>query len=340
MSTPTAAGAELSALLERFPLPEEIGPLETVCETVSVNGVGIHLAGIATELRGECATGSAAALDGPPVLRSYMELVERLSILAAIQAKETHFTSRDRLGTAGTSVASECVFPENPEPSLWRWARSSGVAVGPTWEIASARARFELAERDRVLRSWYGQSEPASVAVPRGLIPPGLEARYSFEAYSFGWLEDVVVAGLVGFPRAPATPALLGFAARGDLLSALEAAFREFLQPLGFLLGEELPRSIPEPSPTPDFHQDYFLFPSHADRLRAWLRGEHSRHTRALTACTPSEPLYADLTPPALHSKLFVVKAIPNGHVPLAFGPTHPFAAGALPAELRVHPIA
>lgn len=341
MFTPTGAGAELGALLKRFPLPEEIGPLETFFETVSVNGVDIHLAGIATELRGECATGSAAALDCAPVLRSYMELVERLSILAAFRKERTHFTLRDRSGKAGVSVASDIVFPLNPEPSSWRWARSSGVAVGSTWEVASARARLELVERDRVLRSWYGQSKPELVAIANGIIPPGLDALYSFEAYSFGPLDDIAVAGLFGFSRAASVaPTLLGFAARHDLSSALEAAFRESLQPLGFLLGEDLPATVPEPSATPDFHQDYFLFPPHAELLHTWLRGEHSRHTGALIASLPSEPDYVDLTPAALRSELFVAKAIPAGHVPLAFGPTHPLASGALPAELRVHPIA
>src|SRR5262249_46891847 len=147
------------------------------------------------------------------------------------------------------------------------------------------------------------------------------------------------------FPRSASgsDPLVYGFAARDTVADAVAAAGSECLQRLGFLFDEPLPDSPPSPAPTPDFHQDYFLFPGHHQKLRGWLRGDHLAYRGCLglgRSDAPEEPLYADITPPSLEGRLFVAKALSRSHVPLAFGLGHPMLSSAAPPEFAVHPIA
>jgi hypothetical protein len=175
-------------------------------------------------------------------------------------------------------------------------------------------------------------------------MPSALAEEYVFEACSFDatFCDGSHAAGVFGFPRRGG-PLVYGFGARSTLDDAVAVASGECLQRLGFLFGEAIPDAVPAPSPTPDFHQEYYLFPAHHGTLRGWLRGEHERYRGCLNgsyAPPPGEPLYADLTPPGLEGRLCVARAIPNGHLPLAFGVGLPVLSQPAPAELAVHPIA
>jgi len=335
---------EIDQLGSKFPLPIEGLDLEKFQDTVVVSGVPIHLAGFAVEVDGECITGSAAALGASPMLRAYMELVERLSILVAMGRGREPVTLRDAAGNRVGLAPSSHVFPESPDSSRWRWARSNGVAIAETWADAAERARWELIERDRILRSFYGEIEPKRLPISSKLVPPGLQARSEFEAYGFdaAFLDGTSVAMLVGFPEHD-DPLVYGFGCRATMESAVEAASRECIQRLGFLSGEPLPDGPPSPTPTPDFHQEYYLFAGNRDRVRRWLRGEHTHYRGCLDPSLvrmPEEPLYADLTPRSLEGCLHVAKAIPHGHVPLAFGFGHPLLSPSAPDDVAVHPIA
>jgi hypothetical protein len=221
------------------------------------------------------------------------------------------------------------------------------VAIAPTWSEAARRAQWELVERDRILRSFYGDIPPKRAPVELARIPRSLTTHFSFRAYSFdtGSSDGIRVAAVFGFPKSLSgpDPLVYGFAARGTLDDSVASAAGECIQRLGFLFGEEIPSSPPDPAPTPDFHQEHFLFPGHHEKLQRWLRGEHVMYRGCLRAPpmgASEEMLFADLTPPALDGRLFVAKALPRGHVPLAFGVGHPMLVSAAPDEVAVHPIA
>jgi hypothetical protein len=334
--------SHLDDLSSLYPLPISGSELETFSDTAIVSGVSIHLAGFATEFDGECITGSAAALDEMPLFRAHMELVERLSLLLAMRRGEP-ILLRDASGARVGLAPVSHVFPDNTDPHRWKWARSNGVAVAASWGDAARRARWELIERDRVLRSFYGEMTPR-VVDDAERMPGALFGDYGFQTYAFGASDPdgVHTAGVFGFPRGN-FPLVYGFGARPTLDAAVAAARSECLQRLGFLFGEAIPEVSPAASPTPDFHQEYFLYPGHHETLRKWLCGEHARYRGCLNesyARVPAEPLYADLTPATLERRLCVARALPRGHVPLAFGVGLPMLAPPAPMSVAVHPIA
>jgi len=328
-------------LSTRYPLPVEGFGFETFADTAIVCGVPIHLAGFATEFDGECITGSAAALDEAPVFRAYMELVERLSLLLSMRNGDP-IPLRDADGARIGFVPASHVFPESTEPLRWKWARSNGVAIAASWCDAARRARWELIERDRVLRSFYGEMAPTLVDVAPLRWPLG--ADYGFQSYAFDapFQDGTRVAGVFGFPRRNG-PLVYGFGARATIEEAVDAARSECAQRLGFLFGEAIPDAAPAPSPTPDFHQEHFLYPGHHGKVRRWLEGGHEKYRGCLNESyvrPPGEPLYADLTPSVLEGRLYVARALPSGHVPLAFGVGLPLLTTSAPSDIAVHPIA
>jgi hypothetical protein len=250
---------------------------------------------------------------------------------------------RDAEGVRVGFAPASHVFPESPEPLRWKWARSNGVAIATTWVEAAKRARWELIERDSVLRSFYGEVAPRLVD-DAGRMPGADFGDYDFRSYALGApsSDGVHTAGVFGFPRRGG-PLVYGFGARRTLDDAVAAARSECLQRLGFLFGEAIPDAVPAPSPSPDFHQEYFLYPGNHGTLRRWLRGEHEKYRGCLNESyvrAPQEPLYADLTPSVLEGRVCVARAIPNGHVPLAFGVALPLLTPFAPSDIAVHPIA
>jgi hypothetical protein len=315
---PRACADELQALRTRFPLPDEAAWMDPYVDSVDIGGFVLHLAGFAVQFRGECITGSAGSPKEPPVVRAYMELVERLVVASTSSAPKA----------ASVGAAGETAF---------RPARSNGVAIGRTPEDAAERATWELVERDRILRSWYGDAAPIPALVPR--VPEPLLDLYSFEACLFEPTRGIQTAGVFGFPRHDA-PLIYGFAARDDAPAAIIGARDECLQRLGFLWGEDVPVAAPDPLPTPSFHQDYFLYPAHHGSLRAWLKGEHARFRGLLTCSeTLGAPTIEALRPPWLSPFLHVARAAPSGHVPLGFGAAHPLVRRPVPPGAAVHPI-
>jgi hypothetical protein len=315
-----------------------LGHPEIFDDTVLAAGLPIRLAGIAVRHGSETITGSAGSLSDDPFPRAAAELVERLGLLAAIaRGKELIPTYDERRHEIGVLPAST-VFPTSPDEASHRWARSSGVALGSTWTDAARRARFELIERDRVLRSWFGEGAPEPVLDTGTSIPSILHERYDVRAYSFAkGKEHTSVAGVFAFPR-DGCPLVYGFGARDSLRAALGVAAGELVQRLGFLFDEPTPTDPPSPSPTPDFHQDYYLFEGHHEKLKKWLSGAHATSRRVLDVPdNEAEPVYVDVS--AANGPI-VVKALPRGHVPLAFGVGHPLLSREASLAATVHPIA
>jgi hypothetical protein len=337
----------LARLSADYPLPERWGIPELFHERVLVNGVTIALIGLNTlGGDGQQVTGSAAELGQPPLERAYFELLERATLLDAVARGPRSFPTRDQLGQSARQVAYGQVFPRSPRPLHWQYARSNGAAAGRSWREACARASWELVERDRVLRSWFGDTRPVRLDVTSPALPEALNEYYEFEHFGFPaasfdecGTERTQVAGVFGFPKAPEAPLVYGFGARAGLSEAVAAAGAECIQRLGFLWGEPIPAGDPPFSPTAEFHQEYFLHPSRHRVIRSWLAGERTSARPAQSAARARSlgpRRFADLTPPELRSKVSIAKAIPRGELRLRFGRTahrSPTSAGCF------HPI-
>ncbi len=331
--------------MKEFPLGSAWGDVVVFTDAASINGIDIHLAAIAaTTAGGETVTGSAGDFCESPASRAYFELLERVSIVRS-ETLIWALPIKTSTGRECAQVRSDLIAPKSRHPDRWRYSRSNGVALGSSWAAACNRAEWELTERDRVLRSWYGEIPPLRVGLPPAALAPALEACYAFESYLFGppATSNVEVAGVFGFPKWDEAPFVCGFGARPVLEDAIGAALGECMQRLGFLWGEEIPSERPEMSVTPDFHQEFFLWPGARDRVREWLQGGHQKFGVQLpsrpTGCR-GERLFLDVTPEGIAPRLFVAKAIPQGEMRLAFGEGHPDIHEELPEPLWVHPVA
>jgi hypothetical protein len=336
------------------PLPEGWSELAVVEDVVVADGVELRRAGLSsTGPGGEEVTGAAVDAGSSPVDRSYFELLERVSTLEALRERRRSYSlltaDAEPLGDRGVDE----LFPESHEPARWRYARSNGVALHSDWRSASLRASWELAERDRVLRAWCGETRPQRLDFSAESTPLGRARSYEWRAYAFPEAEavefsrGVQVVGVFGFPTRADAPLICGYGARPGPRDALDAAAREAMQLLAFLWGEPLLDRLPDPAPTAMRHLEHFQWPDHHDILRGWLDAGHERFfseangrpaSRTVDRSRAARLAFVDLTPGWMCRGLRVAKAICDAAMPLAFGDA-PFTAH-LPPELRVHPVA
>ncbi len=321
----------VAALLARYPLPPSWTKPELFTDVTAIVGVSVHAVGVCSEhASGDCVTGSAAGLGAPDASRAYFELLERAAVMDAIRRGAQHDLRLQDGTWCGRASAAE-LFPPSPEPELWRYAKSNGVALGFHHVDACARAEWELIERDRILRSWRGQTRPLTLldAIADAALPRELAEVYDFQACLFPpgdseyAPERTAVGGVFGFPRQATAPLIFGFGARPSPSSALAAAGRECLQRLAFLWGEEIPDADPPFAPTAEVHQEYFLQPRRHATLQQWLsRGRYNRASasRQAPARSRSARRFADLTPAALRGTIAIIKALPETELPLCFG--------------------
>ncbi len=333
----------LDELRRKSPLPSGWSLPEVVEDTILADGITLRRAGLSTRGAGGAeALGAAAEIMDSPIARSYFELLERVVLLDAMHEPQPSYRAFSFDGRSMGRRSAAVVFPESGEPARWRFARSNGVALHEGWENACRRAAWELIERDRVLRSWYGELQPEPLPFPTR-SPCSETKSYDWRAYGFPrpanhTLGDgVLVAGVFGFPLHPSAPLALGFGARATLDDAVDAAAREAMQQLAFLWGEPIPQEPPVFAPTPLYHIERFQCPSQHAVLRQWLDGEHTRHQPKLDSPLDGTVSFVDLTPSWLSGGLRVVKALCPAAVSLAFG--DPPYARHLPEDLRAHPI-
>jgi YcaO cyclodehydratase, ATP-ad Mg2+-binding len=334
--------ARIDALQQIHPLPAAWQLQDTLVQSTTVGAIDLHMVGLVAGKMGQglVAVGSAAETERHPIERAYFELLERVSLIDARQSGRMLRICDTEQRELGQHSATH-VFPADPPAhAASKLSLSSGVALHTTWREACARARSELVERDRILRAWHGHCGVQRLATDRTStlrVAAGLAPHYSAEVYEFGAdgaARAQRVVGVFLWPSALTTPLVYGFAAAEQLHVAIASAEHEALQRLAFLWDEPLPLTSPFASPTPDYHQDYYLFPEHHALLRAWLAGGHShsdetsRRTRVLFdgECTR----FVDLTPTHLQGELFVAKAVSSHARRLRFGtasagmPPHP----------------
>lgn len=330
-------------------LPDGWSLTEHVADECVVGMLRLRRAGLAAVGHGgEQAIGACAELDGDPAARARYELLERIVTLEAAAAAGRTVVTRARSGEPQGEISLAAVFPADASDGRSRSSRSNGVALHADWDRAACAALWELAERDRVLRSWRGEIAPRALDLSIEGTP--LEALTQLDTHDWLLVEfpeprsasfsrGVAVVGVFGIPTSEA-PFVLGFGARPDVRSALAAAGREALQQLAFLWGEELPAAPPPQGATATHHVEHYQYRGHQDVVRRWLeRGHGAFAPREPPLVSESEErvIFADLTPTWLGGGLRVARALCSAAVPLVFGESATVAS--LPTELRVHPI-
>lgn len=326
-------------------------------------------------------SGSAASETSEEALeRAYFELIERTSIFDVLQSSEEIFEVMDRKGNL-RKLRRDQIFPVDGVSQGWKYSKSNGVAAHYDFQKAARSAALELIERDRILRSWYEGVPISEIYFVEGtstsIYVSQLEPYYRLKAYLIG--KGTPVVGFFGFPKKTEWPLLLGFGASEDPWGALGHAQREALQRLAFLWGESIPSDCPSASPSPDYHLEYYLYPSHIEKITQWLencqqRGaefknlgsespeifpvqleyEGSSAENGLTKDLSSDLSkdlsgdlsrdfeniwFLDITPDHLKSKIVVVKAVSDQLTPLTFGSMHPHFP-RVESTRGVHPIA
>lgn len=311
----------IQRLLSTYPLPAGTAAPELFTDRLQIGELELGLVGLVADVGGTKVVGSAADLGELPYERAYFELVERVSLVWAMQARSQR-RALQLLAPSGELLQAldlDEVFPPSPNPDAWRLARSNGVATGPTYGEARARAWAEAVERDAVLKSWYGDLRLEPLPSSAASLWSPVQSLYDLELRCVRWADHWVVVA-VGFPRTIETPRCLGLGARPDLEPANHAAFREFTQRLGFLWGEEIPNAQPEPTPTADYHQELYLWAGSESWLRRWLGPERATRPASEWAPLAAPRGFIELTPPELVGKLSIVKAYQPELWPLPFG--------------------
>jgi ribosomal protein S12 methylthiotransferase accessory factor YcaO len=337
------ANSELEQLCRRYPLSSRWSRPTLYAETVHIGTVSVELCGVVTTGHGETLTGSAGGVGERPLARAYFELLERTSVVEAGKSVDLLRLLNPESGVLRTAIPRE-IFQQSNDPTF-RYARSNGVAGASSWASACSNARWELIERDRVLRSWYGQTRPLHCRELRLPSLVDLDAFYESCVYSFPGASAVCrgeVAGVFAFPKVAGAPLSYGFAAQPDLARAIRKAGRECVQRIGFLWGEEVSADEPAFVPNAEYHQEYYLRPHMHDALRAWLEGDHLRLAceiePRLGVRQPEE--FVDVTMQHLRGSFFVAKILPRDELELGFGHGNPRVRAPLPRHLLVHPIA
>jgi hypothetical protein len=330
-------------LFIQHPLPAP-WPAPTIVEDAfEADGLTVRRAGLSTvSPSGEEILGSAAEIDDSPVRRAYFELLERVSTIQWLTHPKLECDLFARDETVRARAGWKEIVPDSASPSRYRFARSNGVALHEDWRRACDHAFWELCERDRVLRSWYGETVPEPLS--NGFEGSPLARTHSYEWFAFGFpspdtcsfSHGIEVIGVFGFPMKSA-PLVFGYGARPSRSDALRLAVREAMQLLAFLWAEPVSTAEPALAPAPSYHLEMYQPRDRHRLLLAWLHGEHAKFAPPIERRATDEVLFANLTPSWLKG-LRVAKAICAGSRSLIFG-EDPMASH-LPSDIRAHPIA
>ncbi|WP_141733055.1 YcaO-like family protein [Oligoflexus tunisiensis] len=339
MNKPLEAGPQL----ELAPGWTLIDALE---ETRMIADCRLHLRGYACQRAQDqkVITGSWAGWNEPSLDIAQLELQERLALMRALDQPAQKvwpllsLTSRKIGFTSGAML-----FQKSPDPEHMQYAKSNGVALGVNFRDAVERAACEVVERHLVLASWYGALRPQGIPMNLPAALESLQGLYEFRLFDFGSfllkdLGSIQVRGCFLWPRHPGHPPVYGFGAALDSAAAMHKALGEAVQRLAFLDPLEVPTDEPQFTPTPDFHQEYFLHPARRPLLEAWLNGAPTHPTAAAPIKHAGEALAVDLTPEGSHAGVVVRVTIP-GTLPLVFGRFQPSEFPQLPACLWIHPV-
>lgn len=319
-------------------------------QLVNIGELDIYLSGVVANhsFFGEV-VGSSANFGYYPLEEAWYELVERVSVLEAMNRSDFILRSSANFRQTGI-VEQRVVFPppgvveqDGVQVTAFQYAKSNGVALYSSWSEACRRASLELVERHLVLASWVGGTITHTFPAESTRLW-SLTRFYDVTGIAFGSQaiagseRPVIVSGYMLLPKSNSSPLVFGFGAGFTREESLAKAERETIQRLGFLWGEEIPSSDPEFQASHLYHQDYYLQPERRKVLEGWIAGKHhQKNSFAMPAVLSIE--YADLSSPG-RPELFVAKAMAREAIPLVFGKWREREFSHVPDEHLIHPIA
>jgi hypothetical protein len=314
----------LRTRLQSQTLPAGCTLHEPFIERASVAGLNLHMVGlVAVTPGGREITGAAADAAGFPVDRALFELIERICVVSASTTDEP-LAVRDLSGEQQALRPASELFPRDTRPESLRASLSNGAALHDSWANACNAAAYELIERDRILRSFRGDFAPRRLPLTERSISRALQDHYDLEFYRLDPPEDpaqIAVAAVFLFPHSASAPLVYGFAANRHAPSAETLAMHEALQRLAFLWGEPNPTTPPTASPTPEYHQEFYLYPPNHALLRSWLKGGGMRLNGPLQPLFDlSQICFVDLKPTGVDLEYAVAKAYAPDALVLQFG--------------------
>ena len=335
---------KLTQLASRYPLPEGYELQEPFIDQLQLGNFLIGMAGLlATKDDIQAETiGAAAGLGEVPIERAYFELLERTYTRLARDSDRTSFAEIDSQGNVVGELLHSEVFGPNQPDGITTHSLTNGVAIQRTPEATCRSALSELAERDHLLRAWYGFTAVTPVAPPTGMLRTWAQEHYEVLACVFSTPSSAHVhsAALLAYPHdAHRAPLLFASGGGSSTDEALARAERELLQRLAFLWGEDIPAQVPKASATVHYHQEYYLVPSNHRLLRDFMLRGHGQYKQPtqLKPFDVRQVRFVDLRMPGFPESLCLVRAVGGDALPVLFGQDQ--LASALPAPLQVHPI-
>ncbi len=337
--------AALQQFTNQYPIEEEWGAPEVFRERAHIAGLDLNLVGLASNGRGVQITGSSVGGSLSSLKRAYFEMVERASLQGVLQFESRPISLCGFGGEVIRESSRQELFPAVPMGCLWQYSVSNGVAAHLSFGEARDRALQELLERDAILRSWYSGKKPESLALPYSDIVSVLQDEFDVRVVRFASARSAVI-GVFGFPKDLKKSAFFGFGTSNSLDKAIRKAFRESLQRLGFTWGED--PCVQEGNVFAEFkgrtaedHLEFYLNPESTFILKDWLTGKlEERYSNQIVNVIDERVLYADLTPPQLRGRVWVLKAIYDECMPLTFGSAHPWVLPVSGTDRIPHPIA
>lgn len=304
-------------------------------ETSIVGNIQIYATGIRSSLSsGTEVFGSASGrLEKKNQIkeRSQFELLERFTLLSAMEAGTRSFNVRNLQGEVVGKLPYSVAWPKSKTKDAVL-ALSNGVSLGLDWKSAARGARAELLERDGMQRAWFFGRKPEEISDTTDLYP----------GFVFYLLDGVTV---MATHRASQGHYDLGFSCLDGipLAVALEKAFQELLQRKSFC--PDLSSFEEAPSvPGADLHLWTSMQPGWVELFERWIFGELGNDFELKSKVMDDRegaPIeYIDLSEFSPLPSTFVVKAISSSYLPLVFGSNHPnlSARSTVSFDRRIHP--
>lgn len=326
---------EICELMKKYPLDAGWSDPELYHSEVKIDEICGSVYGMAVNEKNRKNVITASSInceDNLGKIKCYFEMLERVTVFREIFGKKKEYRIIDWDKNVLCEICHEKLWPQSNSPMEWTYSKSNGVAAHTNHLEAYRKALLEVVERDSILRSWLGYSKPRRSASLKEWYLKQLGNHYDFSLYDISMRNEknpAHVYGLFGFPKNEANPLVYGFGCDFKAFSAKNKAKTECLQRLFFLWGEDIPVEKPAFSPTPDFHQELYLWAGSKDCLTGWLKGQHVVDKREKSHYSKSLDLdtfgFIEITPPHLLGKATVVKAFSSQALPLIFGKYPPY---------------
>ncbi|OFZ82042.1 MAG: hypothetical protein A2583_15810 [Bdellovibrionales bacterium RIFOXYD1_FULL_53_11] len=304
----------------RWKKPEEFR------QEVDVLGIKLFLSGFSSSNGAMELVGSSAGMDRHEPERSAFELLERIT---TVEAEESGLIAFDKLD------------------GICRYSKSNGIAIHTDKNTALQKSYFEVVERDRVLRSWFG--DIANPVVLRSCPDVRLLGRLEplaavFDLRVFEFVENLsrsktFVHGFFGLPKNDNAACFFGFGADSEESASIAKAVGEGLQRLGFTWGEKADFDPAAFKPTAIDHLLYYHDPARNGLIRRWCSNGNGRYLKFI----PHEPprcVWNNIALKSMQDRIYAYQCKSDDLLPLTFGFDHPYARGLVPDEIRVHPLA